>query len=238
MQYETEMDNVLSSKSIVSNGSQMSSLAHKAYCSLKESIMTNEFKPGDCLSENALAKALGMSRTPIREAIKVLSSEGLIEIHNGVGAFIKHITVKEIHDIFEVRSALECIAVDSALDRISQEELEEIEKDWLKLYADAVAGKQIGYGILSGHDSKLHELIVVKCDNDFLINIIAGIKMKIARFQKISATALGNELNTISQHLELIKIMKSRNAEALKHELKAHILQAENLILKNPNVKY
>jgi DNA-binding GntR family transcriptional regulator len=235
---EFEMSNVRANNIIVSSGDQMSSLAHKAYCSIKESIMNNEFKPGDCLSENALAQALGMSRTPIREAIKVLSSEGLIEIHNGVGAFIKHITVKEIHDIFEVRSALECIAVDSALARITKEELEIIEKDWLRLYADVIAGKPIGYGILSEHDSKLHEFIVVKCDNDFIINIIAGIRMKIARFQKISATALGDELDTINQHLALIKIMKSGNAEALKHELKSHILLAENLILKNPNVKY
>jgi DNA-binding GntR family transcriptional regulator len=237
-QHGAEMGNVRSNNTIVSNGSQMSSLAHKAYRSIKESIMKNEFKPGDCLSENALAQALGMSRTPIREAIKVLSSEGLIEIHNGVGAFIKHITIKEIHDIFEVRSALECIAVDSALARITKEELEIVEKDWQKLYADVVAGRPIGYGILSEHDSRLHELIVVKCDNDFIINIIAGIRMKIARFQKISATALGDELDTINQHLALIKIMKSGNAEALKHELKAHILLAENLILKNPNVKY
>ncbi|MGA7279152.1 MAG: GntR family transcriptional regulator [Desulfocapsaceae bacterium] len=216
----------------------MSSLAQKAYVVIRDSIIENEFKPGDCLSENSLAKALGMSRTPIREAIKVLSSEGFIEIHNGVGAFIKHITVKEIHDIFEVRSALECIAVDSALDRITDEEIEKLREDWLNLYEDAVAGKAIGFGVLSELDSKLHELLVVKCDNDFIIDIVAGIKMKIARFQKISAAALGDELNTINQHLELIDIMKSRDVEALKDKLKSHILQAEELILKNPNVKY
>ena len=216
----------------------MSSLAQKAYVVIRDSIIENEFKPGDCLSENSLAKALGMSRTPIREAIKVLSSEGFIEIHNGVGAFIKHITVKEIHDIFEVRSALECIAVDSALDRITDEEIEKLREDWLDLYEDAVAGKLIGFGVLSELDSKLHELLVVKCDNDFIIDIVAGIKMKIARFQKISAAALGDELNTINQHLELIDIMRSRDVEELKNKLKSHILQAEELILKNPNVKY
>lgn len=222
---------------IISSGNRMSNLAQKAYSAIKDSIMKNEFKPGDCLSENALAKALGMSRTPIREAIKVLSSEGLIEIHNGVGAFIKHITVKEIHDIFEVRSALECIAVDSALDRITDEELEIHKEGWLKLYADAVSGKPIGYGILSEHDFRLHEFLVMKCDNEFIINIIHSIRMKIARFQKISARALGNELDTINQHLDLIETIKSRNAETLKTKLRTHILQAENLILKNPNVK-
>ena len=232
------MRNLLLNNAIISNGNRMRNLAQKAYGIIKDSIMENEFKPGDCLSENALAQALGMSRTPIREAIKVLSSEGHIEIHKGVGAFINHITLKEIQDIFEVRSVLECTAVDSALDRITEEELETIMNDWLKFHADAVSGIPIGYGILSEHDSRLHGFLVSKCDNDFIIKIIDSITMKIARFQKISAAALGNELDTINQHIELIKIMKSRNAEALKNKLKTHILEAEKLILKNPNIKY
>lgn len=223
---------------VVTQNGSLSNLAHEAYKVIKESIMSNEVKPGDCLSENALAQALGMSRTPIREAIKVLASEGLIEIHNGVGAFIKHITVKEIHDIFEVRSALECIAVDSALNRITEKELEILEEDWLKLHSSVVSGKPIGWDILSEYDYRLHEFLVKKCDNDYIINIIDSIRMKITRFQKISAASLGDEIDTINQHLELIKLMKSRNAEALKDELKAHILLAEELILKNPNVKY
>lgn len=223
---------------IVSPSGGLSNLAQKAYRVLKESIMNNEVKPGDCLSENVLAQALGMSRTPIREAIKVLASEGLIEIHNGVGAFVKHITVKEIHDIFEVRSALECIAVDSALNRMTEDELSFLEKEWLALHTSVVSGTPIGWDILSEYDYKLHEFLVKKCDNDYIINIIDSIRMKITRFQKISAVSLGDEIDTINQHLELIRLMKCRNAEALKAELKAHILLAEELILKNPNVKY
>ena len=232
------MSNLQLSNRNISSGNRLSNLAEKAYSAIKDSIMENDFKPGDCLSENALAQALGMSRTPIREAIKVLSSEGFIVIHKGVGAFVNHITVKEIHDIFEVRSALECIAVDSALDRITEEELETLKRDWLKLYEEAVSGKQIGYNILSEYDSRLHRFLIIKCDNDLIINIIESIRMKIARFQKISATALGNELNTINQHIELIEIMKTKNAEVLKNKLKSHIIEAEKLILKNQNIKY
>lgn len=232
------MNNVRLNGAIISSGKRMSNLAQKAYSVIKDSIMSNEFKPGDCLSENALAQALGMSRTPIREAIKVLSSEGLIEIHNGVGAFIKHITIKEIHDIFEVRSALECVAVDSALVRITDAELDELEDDWIKMRQEVSAGTALGYDRLSEQDFRLHQFLVEKCDNDYIIDIIDSIRMKIARFQKISAASLGDELDTVNQHLELIQLMKNRDAEALKQVLKSHIFLAAELILKNPNVKY
>lgn len=227
----------LKSKSLTSTG-RLSNLAQEAYKVLKHSIMTNEVKPGDCLSENALAQSMGMSRTPIREAIKVLASEGLLEIHNGIGAFIKYITVKEIHDIFEVRSALECTAVDSALGRITDQELEALEQDWLKLQQSVLSGTPIGWDVLSEFDYRLHEFLVMKCDNDYIIDIIDSSRMKITRFQKLSAASLGNEIDTINQHLELIRLMKIRDAEALKAELIAHIQLAEHLILKNPNVKY
>lgn len=217
---------------------RLSNLANEAYSTLKESIMNNEFKPGDCLSENALAQALGMSRTPIREAIKVLSSEGLLEIHNGIGAFVKHITLKEIHDIFEVRSALECAAVDSALGRITDQELEQLEKTWSTLQEEVSAGKVLGWKLLADHDYTLHEFLVVKCDNAYIIDIVDSIRMKISRFQKVSAVALGDELDTIRQHLELIELMKSRKPDALKQALKMHIQQAEEYILKNPNINY
>jgi DNA-binding GntR family transcriptional regulator len=227
-----------SKRKVVASAGHLSNLPQEAYLVIKNSIMNNEVKPGDCLSENALSQTMGMSRTPIREAFKVLASEGLIEIHNGVGAFVKYITVKEIHDIFEVRSALECTAVNSALDRITDSELEILEQDWLKMKSEVLSGTPIGWDVLSEYDYRLHEFLVKKCDNDYIIDIIDNSRMKITRFQKISAVSLGNEIDTINQHLELIRLMKSRDADALKKELIAHIQLAENLNLKNPNVKY
>ena len=221
----------------INSSSGLNNLAQEAYRQIKKSIMDNEFKPGDFLSENTLAQALGMSRTPIREAIKVLASEGLLEIHKGVGALIKHITLKEIHDIFEVRTALECIAVDSALDRITSQELDIMEKSWVDVRDEVLTGKSVGWDILSVLDSQLHEFLLTKCDNDFIIDIISSIRMKINRFQKISASALGNEMDTINQHLEIIRLMRNYDAEGLKNELKRHILLAEELIIKNPNIK-
>jgi len=134
-----------------------------AYDALKESIFINKLKPGDHISENQVAQSLGMSRTPVREAIKVLASEGLVEIHNGVGIFVKQITTKEISDLFEVRAALECAALHTALECISDQELDAINEKWMKLKKKMDGGAKGDLSHLLDLDFQFHSLIVEIC---------------------------------------------------------------------------
>jgi len=206
-----------------------------AYDALRDSIFTNRLKPGDHLSENQVAESLGMSRTPVREAIKVLASEGLVEIHNGVGIFVRQITTKEIADLFEVRAALECAALHTALDLITDQELDAIQAQWTALKEKAEAGPRGDLGHLMNLDYQLHSLIVDRCRNDFLKQVINGIRMKIRRYQRISALALDDERDAINQHLEIIGCMKRRDLEPLSRVLAEHIRKAAENILKKPN---
>lgn len=214
---------------------KIKNLTSVAYDTIKSSIFSNEIKPGDYLSENQIAQTLGMSRTPIREAIKVLASEGLVEIHNGVGIFVKQITAKEIHDLFEVRAALECAAVLTALDNITRKEIESIEKEWLEYKRKIEEDIEIDIDAISDLDYNLHFLIVERCKNDYLKSIVNGIRMKIMRYQRISARALANVRETINQHLEIMEYMKKKDVEMLLKVLKEHIEKAEENISRNPN---
>lgn len=206
-----------------------------AYDSLKNAIFINQLKPGDHLSENQVAQSLGMSRTPIREAIKVLESEGLVEIHNGVGIFIKQITTKEISDLFEVRAALECAALHTALELISDQEMEAILAQWIELKQRIDEDPRGDLGHLLELDAQLHFLIVDRCRNDFLKQVIDGIRMKIRRYQRISALALDDEKDAVDQHLEIIHCMKKRDVELLSTVLKAHIRKSAQNIINKPN---
>jgi len=206
-----------------------------AYESLKNDIFTNQLKPGDHLSENQLAQSLGMSRTPVREAIKVLASEGLVEIHNGVGIFVRQITTKEIADLFEVRAALECTALGTALALISDQELDAIRAEWMKVGKKIDAGHKGTLILLLELDYQLHSMIVDRCRNDFLKQVIDGIRMKIRRYQRISAIALDDERDAIDQHLEIISCMKKRDVDVVSRVLKEHIRKSAENILKNPN---
>jgi DNA-binding GntR family transcriptional regulator len=206
-----------------------------AYDSLKKSILTNVIKPGDYLSENQVAQSLGMSRTPVREAIKVLASEGLVEIHNGVGIFVKQVTTKEISDLFEVRAALECTALHTALDNISDKEIDNLAVAWLKLKRETDSGRKVDLDLIWTLDYQLHSLIVDRCRNEFLKTVIDGIRMKIRRYQKISTIALANEKDTINQHLEIIQCMKKRDLDVLSKVLQEHIRVAAENIIRYPN---
>lgn len=205
-----------------------------AYESLKESIYANDIKPGDYLSENQVAQSLGMSRTPVREAIKVLASEGLVETHHGVGIFVKRVTTKEIADLFEVRAALECTALQSALDHITDQELDNLHEAWMEQRRKIDSGQKVDLNHVWNLDHQLHSLIVDRCRNDFLKHVIDGIRIKIRRYQKISAMAVA-EGNTINQHLEIIQCMKNRDQEVLARVLKAHILLAAENIIRHPD---
>lgn len=206
-----------------------------AYDTIKNSIFTSQIKPGDYLSENQIAQTLGMSRTPIREAIKVLASEGLLEIHNGVGIFVKQVTIKEIFDLFEVRAALECAALHTALENISEEEITKVIEEWQEQKDKIEAGEKPDLEYISELDYKLHFLIVDRCENDFLKSVIDGIRTKIVRYQRISARALADEKDTINQHLEILGYMKNRDMDRLPKVLHEHISKAADNIIKNPS---
>ena len=95
---------------------------------LRQAILRGELKPGERLMEIQLANKLGVSRTPIREAIRKLELEGLVLMIPRKGAEVAEITEKNMRDVLEVRKALEELAVQLACEKITQEELEELEK--------------------------------------------------------------------------------------------------------------
>lgn len=217
---------------------EIKNLTSVAYDVIKSSIINNEIKSGERLSETIIAQTLGMSRTPIREAIKILESEDLLEVHNGVGIFVKQVTIKNIYELFEVRAALECTALRSALENVTTDEIKYIEEKWMSLKARTDLGEKIHLDEIAHWDIELHSLIINKCNNDYLINIMTGIKLKIFRFQRMSAKSLGDENDTINQHLEILKLMKERDIDKLSQVLRIHIKKAGENIANNPNWNY
>lgn len=227
-------------KTVVLSGmkSKAKNLTGEAYDAIKQSIINNEIKPGEHLSENIIARTLGMSRTPIREALKVLANEGLVEIHNGVGIFVKHVTIKEIYELFEVRAALECAALQSFINNITEDEINQMEREWLDLKEKVKTGGKICIDAISEQDYKLHSLIIDKSNNACLVDIMKSIRLKISRFQLLSAKALDNENETINQHLEILSIIREKDIDKLTKLLKDHIREAAENIAKNPNWIY
>ena len=139
---------------------------------LRESILTGEMKPGERLMEIHLANRLGVSRTPIREAIRMLELEGLVTMIPRRGAEVAQITEKGLKDVLEVRQALDALAIELACERITEEEIRELRRACdtfvqMTRTQDAVRIAQA--------DVALHDIIVRASGNDRLIQMVGNL---------------------------------------------------------------
>lgn len=207
-------------------------LSQIAYLELKKDIYKNKIKPGDCLSENLIAKELNMSRTPVREALRILESEDLIEIKDGIGIYVKTISFKDIKDIFEVRRALETLALKTSINKITDDEIKSMEKKFSYLFNQYKSGINVVMDKFVSVDWELDELIVKRSNNNYIISIMGDIKAKIIRYQYLSYEALNDVEESTAQHMRILSLMKDRNIEELIKVNEKHIEWALNCFLQ------
>ncbi|MEW5783904.1 MAG: GntR family transcriptional regulator [Bacillota bacterium] len=205
-------------------------LGQEAYKEIKEAIIMGKLKPGEVLSENMLAKALGMSRTPIRDALKELLNEDLVEAIPGKGAFVKNIEVVDLLEIYEIREVLECMAAKTAVFKITAEEIQELENTWNGFLEKINNGGTVELEAVALADNKLHNLFIEKCSNKRLKDIIGILYQQVLRYQLISAQLLGSTKTTIKEHLEIIETMKEKDVEKIVSLLIKHIQWSRSIV--------
>jgi len=147
---------------------------------LRQAILTGELKPGERLMEIHLANRLGVSRTPIREAIRKLELEGLVTMIPRRGAEVAQITEKSMNDVLEVRRALDALCVELACDRISDEEIEELKKACVG-FEQAVKTKDAKK--IAQADVALHDIIVHATGNQRLIQLVNNLSEQMYRYR-------------------------------------------------------
>ena len=211
------------------------SLTTIAYNIIKNDIMTNAFKPGECISGSKLAQNLKMSRTPVREALNILANEGLIEIHNGIGIIIKNITKKDILELYEVRLALECVAVESLIRKNDKSNFPGLKKKWLNLNQKLIQGELSDWKEMISLDYQTHHLIITSCGNALLTELFENIEQRIRRIQHLSVSAQEDKKNIIEQHIELLESIIHGDTETAKKLLKKHIQQAVSYVFTHPD---
>ena len=144
---------------------------------LRQAILRGEFKPG----EIQLANKRGVSRTPIREAIRKLELEGLVIMIPRKGAEVADITEKSLRDVLEVRKALEELAVQLACEKITQEELEELEKAGENFKKVLNRSKDITE--VAEADVRFHDVIYMATDNQKLIHLLNKLREQMYRYR-------------------------------------------------------
>ncbi|OPZ75310.1 MAG: putative HTH-type transcriptional regulator YdfH [Firmicutes bacterium ADurb.Bin456] len=201
-------------------------LREMVFESLREAIILGRLKPGERLMEIQLAEEMGVSRTPVREAIRKLELEGFVVMVPRKGAYVAGISVKDIVDVFEVRAALEGLAAALAAERITSEEMDQLEMSLLKIYNTEDDINAIVEG-----DSSFHNLVYQASRNQRLVQIITHLQEQIHRFRMTSLSQPGRTKIALDEHKKIVEAISDRNVE-LAHALATeHIENAEQSLL-------
>ena len=204
-----------------------------AYKWIKESIHSGNLVAGEPLSENRLAQEIKISRTPIREALTVLSREGYIRIIPGKGAFVSEISMEDMKEIYDIRKLLEPYAAMSAIHRISEGEILALEKDWQGILHRSSQNEAISWGEIAIIDQRFHFTLIRHSTNKRIQEILSSYYAQIERFLTLSARSLANMQDTAMQHLKLIECIKQKDEQQLAISLHHHIVRSEEIVLKN-----
>ena len=195
---------------------------------LRQAILTGELKPGERLMEIHLADRLGVSRTPIREAIRKLELEGLVTMIPRRGAEVAQITEKSMKDVLEVRRALDALCAELACDRITDEELEN-----LRLACDAfeTAVKTKDAKKIAQADVALHDIIVRATGNQRLIQLVNNLSEQMYRYRFEYIKDSSQHQNLIDEHRIIYQSIVCKDKKTAADAARTHIDNQEKAIM-------
>ena len=200
-----------------------SSLEEKVYLALEEQILSRKLCAGESITEMKLSKALGVSRTPVREALQRLDREGLIKLVPNKGAVVLGISEQDLIDIYKIRMRLEGLA-----SRIAAENTDE---DLCKKLGDNV--DLTAFYMEKGDiekvkdlDSSFHDIIYCSCKSRMLGKILSELHRYIASYRKLSRAVDGRIEKSLAEHREIYEAIKEGNADGADALMSAHVERA------------
>ena len=200
---------------------------------LREAILRGELKPGERLMELQLAAQLGVSRTPIREAIRMLEQEGLAVTMPRKGAEVAKMTLKGMEDVLEIREALDILACQLACDRISDELLVTLEEK-KRAFETSLETKDVK--VIADADISFHDVIYEATGNPKLIALLSNLREQIYRYRVEYLKAVENYPILIKEHDDIYQALLKHNREdatsAIREHVKNQAIAVKDVIIK------
>ncbi|HEX7359935.1 MAG TPA: GntR family transcriptional regulator [Bryobacteraceae bacterium] len=196
---------------------------------VRDAILNHVFKPGERLDVDELAKKLGVSLTPIRTAMQMLTTEGLVETRPRSGTFVAMLSRRDVEETFDIRLALELAAIEKGAERIGSRELTRL-KELLRRAAKTEAGRQ-------QHDEanqELHRILVRASGNNRLMEIYESLNahIQIARLHAVRNDWRGRLNEERQEHEQIVKALERRDLPATMRVLRKHIDGAKRALIQ------
>ena len=200
------------------------------YNSLRQAILASLLKPGERLNVDDLADKLGVSLTPVRQAIQQLSTEGLVEIKPRSGTFVASLSARDVEETFEIRCALECLAADKAVENITPEQLRRL-RELLRLLRKPVKDEEDRHSH-ERYNSELHTILIQASGNLRLREMYEALNahLRIARIHQHEAGWPERLAEEQSEHEKIVIALEKQSPADLVKALRQHIFRARDAL--------
>lgn len=197
---------------------------------LRQAILKGELEPGERLMEIQLAEKLGVSRTPIREAIRKLELEGLVLMIPRKGAEVAKISEKSLRDVLEVRRSLEELAIELACQRMTEEDLDQLEIMQERFKKAVSRGDAM---TIAESDEAFHDVIYQGTGNDKLVQMLNNLREQMYRYRLEYIKDEDKRQVLLVEHEHIVHALKNRNITEAKTAAREHIDNQEITVSKN-----
>lgn len=203
------------------------SLRGRVFQKLRDDILSGKYKEHEELREVTIGEELGVSRTPVREAFRQLELEGLIQIIPNKGAFVTGITVKDVKDIYMIRSKLEGLCARWATEHITKEQMEELEEN---VYLTEFHAKKGHMEQIAELDNQFHEILYEACDSKMLAHLLRDYHNYVLRVRK-KTLVTGRGMVSNDEHRLIMEAIRDKDADRAEELADMHMINAfENMV--------
>lgn len=209
------------------------SLRNKVFQHIKSRIINGSYAPGDTILETRLTEELGVSRTPVREAIWLLEVEGLVETTAKKGAIVLGITPKDVSDIFAMRQLLEGLAARWAAERLTDAEIKDLQKicDLSEFYVQKRETEEI-----TELDNKFHH-IIYEASGSKMLNLTLSNLHRYSQPARLHSINIENRFSeSVTEHLALLEAFRNRDPEAAEKAMTHHVSMAYQNLASHADV--
>ncbi|MEY8337372.1 GntR family transcriptional regulator [Lachnospiraceae bacterium 62-35] len=205
-------------------------LAEQVFRSLEEEILQGMLRPGEVITEPKLSKAMGVSRTPIREALQRLEQENLVKIRPNRGAIVLGITREDLEVIYDMRIRLEGLAAREAAAAVSEKQLSQMNEvlDLQEFYVKKNDPQEQEI-----FDSRFHEMIYEYSGKRLLCEVLKTLHHRITRYRRLSVTDMERAGQAIKEHREIYKAISDKNGSLAETLTIRHVENAKASTLRS-----
>jgi len=209
------------------------SLQERTYQSLRTALLDGEYVPGERIYEAALAQALGVSRNPVREAVRRLQQDGLLEVRPHYGIYVAEIPPEEIEDVYRIRGVLEAAAAGLAAERMTDTEVAALRRILAEQQAAAARSDRLPREAVSAAQAdRFHHAIHVGARSPRLLALLEQIYAQVTHFRNLTLRQPGRAKVSAEGHAAIFDAIAARDADASERRMREHIDDARQALVR------